>query len=149
LTTIPPRPQGLTALACGRFSYQWGQGASVPDVSRSETRLWFYFLARSYIDVGCEAIHYGQAELMNRNDAKLDHWAEVLAFARGCAAKSARRHFVLCDAHATGGGLVREEKLLLDVHFFPLRIEPGTGKCLEPADKTVCATTAPIFELHR
>ena len=64
------------------FSNQWGQGSSVPDVSRTETKLWFYFLARSYIDAGCEAIHYGQVELMNGNDPKLDHWAEVLAHAR-------------------------------------------------------------------
>src|SRR5438105_8232614 len=31
---------------------QWGQGASVPDVGRDETKLWFYFLARSYLDAG-------------------------------------------------------------------------------------------------
>ena len=71
----------------GRGSNQWGQGSSVPDVSRSETKLWFYFLARSYIDIGCEAIHYGQAELLNGNDPKLDHWAESLAQARRYAAK--------------------------------------------------------------
>ncbi len=107
----------------GRFSNQWGQGSSVPDVSRPETKLWFYFLARSYMDAGCEAIHYGQVELMNRNDPKLEHWAEVLALARGYAAKSARRHFVACDAHVPGGGFVREGKMLLDFHTFPLRIE--------------------------
>jgi len=56
----------------GRGSNQWGAGASIPDVSRSETKLWFYFLARSYMDAGCEAIHYGQVELMNGNDLKLD-----------------------------------------------------------------------------
>jgi hypothetical protein len=107
----------------GRGSNQWGQGSSVPDVSRSETKLWFYFLARSYINIGCEALHYGQAELMNGNDPKLDHWAEVLAQARGYAAKHARRHFILCDAQVPRGGLVRDGKLLLDFHSFPLRIE--------------------------
>jgi hypothetical protein len=112
----------------GRFSNQWGQGSSVPDVSRPETKLWFYFLARSYIDAGCEAIHYGQVELMNRNDPKLDHWAEVLALARSYAAKGARRHFVACDAHVPGGGFVRDGKLLLDFHTFPLRIEEVPDK---------------------
>ena len=107
----------------GRGSNQWGQGSSVPDVSRSETRLWFYFLARSYIDIGCEAIHYGQVELMNGNDPELDHWADVLAQARRYAAKHARRHFILCDAHVPHGGLVRDGKLLFDFHSFPLRIE--------------------------
>ena len=107
----------------GRGSNQWGQGSSVPNVSRHETKLWFYFLARSYLDAGCEAIHYGQVELMNRNDPKLDHWAEVLDQARRYAAKSARRHFLLCDAHVPRGGFVRDDKLLLDVHSFPLRID--------------------------
>jgi hypothetical protein len=107
----------------GRFSNHWGQASSVPDVSRSETKLWFYFLGRSYIHIGCEAIHYGQAELMNRNDPNLDHWAEVLAQARRYAAKHARRHFILMDAHVPGGGLVRGGKLLYDFHSFPLRIE--------------------------
>src|SRR5258708_4749537 len=82
----------------GRGSNQWGQGSSVPDVSRSETKLWFYFLARSYTDIGCEAIHYGQAELINGNDPTLDHWAEVLTQARRYAATHARRHFILVSA---------------------------------------------------
>jgi hypothetical protein len=107
----------------GRGVDQWGRGASVPDVSRRETKLFFYFLAGSYIDAGCEAIHFGQAELMNGNDRDLAHWAEVLEKVRGYAAKHARRHFVLCDAHVPRGGLVREGKLLLDFHSFPLRIE--------------------------
>jgi hypothetical protein len=46
-------PQGLR-------HNQWRPGASVPDVSQTETKLWFYFLARSYIDIGFEGIHFGQ-----------------------------------------------------------------------------------------
>jgi hypothetical protein len=46
----------------------------------------------------------------------------VLSLARSYAAKHARRHLVLCDAHVPGGGLVRQGKLLLDFHSFPLRI---------------------------
>ena len=52
----------------GRGRDQWGQGASVPDVSRPETKLWFYDQAVSYIDAGAEAIHFGQVEIMNGND---------------------------------------------------------------------------------
>lgn len=107
----------------GRFTNHWGQGSSVPDVSRPETKLWFYFLARSYVEVGCEAIHYGQVELMNGNDPKLDHWSEVLTQARAYAKRKARRHFILFDAHVPRGGFVRDGKLLFDVHSFPLRIE--------------------------
>lgn len=107
----------------GRGRNQWGSGASIPDVSRPETKLWFHYLAAAYIDAGCEAIHFGQAEIMNGNDPELDHWAEVLESARRHASKHARRHFVLCDAHVPHGGLVRQGKLLLDFHSFPLRIE--------------------------
>jgi hypothetical protein len=106
----------------GRRRNQWGQGSSVPDVSRTETKLWFYFLAASYIDLGFEAIHFGQAEIMNGNDPDLEHWSKVLSLARSYAAKHARRHMVLCDAHVPSGGLVRNGKLLLDFHSFPLRI---------------------------
>jgi hypothetical protein len=54
-----------------------GQG-QVPDESRLETRMWFYYQAVSYIDIGCEAIHFGQVEIMNRNDKDNAHWEELL-----------------------------------------------------------------------
>lgn len=107
----------------GRGVNHWGKGGSIPDVSQLETKLWFYYLAASYIDAGCEAIHFGQAEIMNGNDPDLTHWAEILAVVRSYAKEHARRHFVLCDAHVPHGGLVREGKLLLDFHSFPLRVE--------------------------
>ena len=100
----------------------WGRNGSVPDVSRVETKLWFYYQAASYIDLGIEAIHFGQVEIMNRNDRDLAHWSQVFSLVRAHAAKHARRHMVLCDGHVPGGGLVRGEKLLLDFHSFPLRI---------------------------
>jgi hypothetical protein len=106
----------------GKFKDHWRPGQSVPDVSRPETRLWFYFLAASYIDVGCEAIHFGQTELMNGNDRDLGHYAAVLDLIRTYAARHARRHMVLCDSHVPGGGLVRAGRLLMDFHSFPLRI---------------------------
>jgi len=75
------------------------------------------------MDAGCEAIHFGQAELMNGNDPDLAHWSEILTAVRAYAKKHGRRHFVLCDAHVPHGGLVRDGRLLLDFHSFPLRIE--------------------------
>ena len=106
----------------GRRVDQWGPGGSVPDVSRPETKLYFYFLARSFIDAGFEAIHYGQVEIMNGNDPDLTHWSQVFSLARAYAATHARRHMLLCDAHVPHGGLVRDGHLLLDFHAFPLRI---------------------------
>ena len=106
----------------GRFKDHWRPGQSVPDVSRSETKLWFYYLGASFIDVGCEAIHFGQTELMNGNDRNLDHYCQVLSLIRSYAANHARRHMVLCDSHVPSGGLVRDGRLLMDFHSFPLRI---------------------------
>ncbi|WP_431209837.1 hypothetical protein ACQ86N_27480 [Puia sp. P3] len=114
--------------ADGRHVGQWGHSGSVPDVSRMETRLWFYFLAASYIDLGFEAIHYGQVELMNHNDPGLDYWAQVFEMARAYGRKHARRHILLCDAHTPGGGFVKDGRLLLDFHAFPLRIKEDTSR---------------------
>lgn len=100
----------------------WGPHAAVPDVSRPETKLWFYFLAASYIDLGFEAIHFGQVELMGRNDPQRANWDQVLTLVRQYATQHARRHLVLCDGHVPSGGLVRDGRLLLDFHSFPLRI---------------------------
>jgi hypothetical protein len=111
------------AYAQGPRKDQWGHGSSVPDVSRPETKLWFYFLACSYIDLGCEGIHFGQAEIMNGNDPDLAHWEEMLTLVRAYASEHARRRMVLCNAHVPSGGLVRNGKLLLDFHAFPLRIK--------------------------
>src|SRR5580704_9467692 len=59
---------------------------------------------------------------MNRNDRDLTHWDQTLALVRSYAARHARRHMVLCDGHVPSGGLLREGRLLLDFHSFPLRI---------------------------
>ena len=106
----------------GRFKNHWREGQSVPDVSRPETKLWFYFLAASFIDAGLEAIHFGQTELMNHNDRDLEHYSQLLALIRSYAAHHARRHMVVCDSHVPSGGLVRDGTLLMDFHSFPLRI---------------------------
>lgn len=107
----------------GRGRDQWGPETCIPDVGRPETALWFHYLAGSYIDAGCEAIHFGQAEIMNGNDPDGTHWAAVLKNARKHAKTRARRHFILCDAHVPHGGLSISGRLLLDFHSFPLRIE--------------------------
>jgi hypothetical protein len=99
-----------------------GRGAQVPDESRLETQLWFYYQAVSYIDAGCEGIHFGQVEIMNRNDPNNDHWAHLLGMVRDYAAKHARRHMVICDGHVPTGGLMHDGNPLLDFNAFPLRI---------------------------
>jgi len=111
----------------GQFVNHWGRG-SVPDVSQPETQLYFFFQAASYINIGIEAIHFGQVELMNGNDKNLDHYASVLDAIRAYAKEHARRRMIICDAHVPGGGFLRGEKLLMDFHSFPLRIKEVPGK---------------------
>ena len=106
----------------GRFVNHWGGSGPVPDMSRVETRMWFYFLVTSYINVGIEAIHFGQVGLMDKNDPGHAGWLDMLNRVRSYARKDARRHFLLCDAHTPTGGYVEDGKLLFDFHSFPLRI---------------------------
>lgn len=99
-----------------------GRNAQVPDESRIETQLWFYYQATSYIDCGFEGIHFGQVEIMNKNDPDNVHWARLLTLVRDYAAQHARRHMVLCNGHVPSGGLMHEGNPLLDFNAFPLRI---------------------------
>jgi hypothetical protein len=116
----------------GKGHNHWRNGSSIPDMSRLETRMWFYFLSASYIQIGIEAIHFGQVEIMDNRDPHRTHWQDMLARVRKYAAKHARRKMLLCDAHVPSGGIVENGKLLFDFHSFPLRIEevpdqPGHG----------------------
>lgn len=104
-----------------RFVDHWRPGSSVPDICQTETKMWFFFLAASYMNIGIEAIHVGQLDLMGRNDPEYRNWADLMQRVRGYAATNARRHYVICDAHVPKGGPVVDGKLLLDFHSFPLR----------------------------
>jgi hypothetical protein len=104
-----------------RFVDHWRRGQSVPDIRQVETKMWFFFLAASYMDAGIEAIHLGQLDLMGAEDQGYREWADLIKHIRGYAAKKARRRYVLLDAHVPKGGPVVDGKLLLDFHSFPLR----------------------------
>jgi hypothetical protein len=105
-----------------------GRNAQVPDESRTETRLWFYYQAITYIDLGCEGIHFGQVEIMNKNDPDNSDWAGLLAMVRDYATHHARRHMVLCNGHTPSGGLMHGRNPLLDFNAFPLRVMEVSGK---------------------
>jgi len=109
--------------ANGRSRDHWNKGSSIPDMSQLETRMWFFYAAASYIDVGIEAIHFGQVEIMDKNDPDHTHWLDMMSRVRKYASRNARRHFVMCDAHVPSGGIVHDGKLMFDLHSFPLRIK--------------------------
>ncbi|WEK36030.1 MAG: hypothetical protein P0Y53_00830 [Candidatus Pseudobacter hemicellulosilyticus] len=107
----------------GKYVNQWAPGSSVPDITRPETKLWMIFLAAKYINLGCEALHYGQIDLMGMADAGYGEWAKYLAKVRTYARQHARRQWVLMDAHTPYGGMVINDTSLLDFNAFPLRIK--------------------------
>lgn len=106
----------------------WRRGSSVPDMSQAETRMWFTYLCERYIDIGVEAIHFGQVEIMDDRDPDHVHWRDMMQRVRAYARKHARRHMVICDAHVPSGGIVHDGALMFDCHSFPLRIDEVVEK---------------------
>ena len=121
---FPERPHGFVDHA-PRDPAKYG---GIPDLNRMEARMWFYYRATRYIDCGYEALHMGQIHLYTANDRGMKKTYELFGMIRDYAAKHARRHKVLLDAHTHGvnvGG-----KLLFDYHAMPftrvaLPDEPG------------------------
>lgn len=101
----------------------WRKGSSVPDITKLESQFWFYYLACSYINLGCEAFHIGQVELIGMNDPDRTAWANILTRIRNYAKEHARRSWVIIDAHVPYGGMVKDGVSLLDFNSFPLRIK--------------------------
>ena len=110
----------------GRYRDYWGKGISVPDITRTETRMWEYYRACRYIDAGYEAINFGAVELTGVDDTGLEARAQVLSLVRAYGRQHARRHCVLCTGHLKAGSALRDGRLLWDLAEFPLRLVTGT-----------------------
>jgi hypothetical protein len=115
----------------GRGSNRPGGRGGVPIINNPETQFWFYYLAVSYINVGCEAFHLGQVGLIGAEDRDLKIYSEFLAKVRAYAKTHARRQLVLMDGHVPSGGMVRDGVSLLDFNSFPLRIKAVPEKPYE------------------
>jgi len=106
-------------------------GGGVPIINNRETQLWFFYLAASYINIGCEAFHLGQVGLIGSDDKDLTIYSGFLAKIRAYAKEHARRHYIILDGHVPTGGMVKDGVSLLDFNSFPLRIKPIPGKPYE------------------
>jgi len=106
-------------------------GGRCPMVNNLEAKLWFYYIAKSFIDIGIEAFHLGQVELIGRDDPDKTHYKEIIDMIRSYAKKYARRHYVLLDGHTPKHGFIKDGKSLLDFNSFPLRIKEVPGKPME------------------
>lgn len=118
----------------GKFIDMWGRGGSVPDMTRTETQMWFYYRAVLFINAGFECLHMGQVHLIGADDAGFDCWTKVMNMIRSYAAQHARRRFVLLNAH-THGITGSDGMLLFDFHRFPIRgVTPLTETGHKPAE---------------
>jgi hypothetical protein len=114
--------------------YRWderppGQAPGVPDLSRSETQLWYYYCAVLQLNAGCEALHFGQIMLLgDRDPGHRATWSLLQRVRR--YARTRNRGFVLCDAHTHGEYYDPNpaaplpdslRQLLFDFHSCPLR----------------------------
>jgi len=109
-------------------SIGWG---GVPVINNLETRMWYFFLAASYINIGCEAFHLGQVEVIGKYDTNHDYYAQLIDKIRAYAKVHARRHYVLLDGHVPSGGFLRNGVSVLDFNSFPLRIKEVVDKPYE------------------
>ena len=114
----------------GQYLNFWHQGASVPDISRIETQMFFYYMACKYMEIGIEAIHFGQVELMAMTDKNNNYsgWSNLLQKVRKAASSKARRGTILCDGHLGTGGIVIDGKHLFDFVSFPMRAKEIMGE---------------------
>ncbi len=129
---VPQDPRNFSYKAMlypfGHRHNHWSKGSSVPDMSRLETRMWFFYVAKRWIDMGIEAIHFGQVEIMDDWDRSHRHWRDIMKRIRSYAKRNARRHMVLSDAHVPSGGIVHDGKLMFDLHSFPSRPKSVKGQ---------------------
>lgn len=128
-----------------KMAGQWGSDGSVPDISKLETKMWFFYRAKMYIDCGYEGLHLGQIGMIGRADPGYKNWKDVIDRIRRYAAKHARRHYVVIDAHVNvqndGNVLVVDGKILLDFFSFPTRLVEVPGEPMKATLKVGHADT--------
>lgn len=106
--------------------------ADMPDLSRTEAQMWFYYRGRRYIDCGCEAFHMGQIHLYTGCDRGYRGIGCVIELLRDYGRLHARRHKVIFDAHSHS--LVVNGRSLLDYNAMPLTRFPLPDR---PGEKLV------------
>ena len=108
---------------------RWGDDSGVPDITKLETQMYFYYQGTFYIDAGFEALHWGQVVLMGRKDKGNAAWTKVINMVRAYALAHARRGFVFNNAHAIRKADVTgsDGLLLYDFNASPLRLTEVEG----------------------
>lgn len=110
----------------GLWRNRWCPGASVPDITRTEAKLWVFYRARKYIDAGYESIQLGQIQLFTARDPQFEHLADIIDRIRKYGSKYSRRNYVLISGHISlesHHNIVRDGKIMVDFLPFPLRLK--------------------------
>ena len=118
--------------ADGKYVDQWCPGGSVPDITRIDTQMFFYYRATLFIDAGFEALHMGQIHLYAAADKNYRVTTNLYNMIHAYAASHARRGWVLLNAH-THGDYGADGLLLFDFHTFPSRVNEPKGSVAHPA----------------
>ncbi|MBR7132648.1 MAG: hypothetical protein IKD04_03865 [Clostridia bacterium] len=115
--------QELMLFPDGRLKNIFGEG-SPPDITQTETQLFFYWRACTLINLGYEALHMGQVNMIAETDENFTCFTKVFDMIREYAKTHSRRKMVLINGHTHGMYNSRGE-LLYDFHEWPSR-------CIEP-----------------
>ena len=118
--------------ADGKYVDQWGAGGSVPDITRIDTQMFFYYRATLFIDAGFEGLHMGQIHLYASADKNYKITTNLHNMIHAYAADNARRGWVLLNAH-TFGDVGSDGLLLFDFHSYPSRINEPKGSVAHAA----------------
>jgi hypothetical protein len=88
------------------------QPYTMPDITKKETQMWFYFMAISQIDAGIESLNWGYYAMYASKDApNYPILYGLVAKVRAYAKIHSRRHWVLMNA---GGNVSVGGKLMFD-----------------------------------
>lgn len=118
---LPAEDRNFNYDAC-LFPKDSGAWSNMPDISKTESQMWFYYRGINYIDCGCEAFHMGQIHLYTGHDRGYKAISKVIGMLREYGKAHARRHKVIFDAHSHS--LVVGGKSLLDYNAMPLTRYP-------------------------
>ena len=118
----------------GTFLNQWGEGTCVPDMSREEAQMWFYYMGVKYMEIGIEALHCGQVMLMSSmgdSENGYSGFRNLMDKLREAAKTKALHGTIIFDGHLTNGGIVVDGQHLFDFTSFPLRVKEVSGEPLK------------------
>ncbi len=109
----------------GTYKNIWGAGINCPDIRELETQMFIYYRAVTFIDLGFEALHFGQVDLVSMAEPTHESYTKVFKMIRDYAAKNSRRGWVLLNAHHRIGYVFADptgKYLLEDYTGFPVRM---------------------------